>query len=73
MGFLLAVMHDTSLALAIRMDAADKLLPLYQKPQPIQTIKITGGLHDLTHEELVNYEAHSSGNDFAWDLKPRVH
>ena len=69
-GFLLAVMHDTSLALAIRMDAADKLLPLYQKPQPIQTIKITGGLSELTHEELV---ARSGGDDFAWDLKPRVH
>ena len=71
--FLLCVMRDTELSLAIRMDAADKLLPLYQKPQPVQTIKITGGLQDLTHAELVALEARSSGNDFAWDMKPRVH
>ena len=71
--FLLCVMRDQSLPLPVRVDAADKLLPLYQKPQPIQTIKITGGLQDLTHAELVTLEARSSGNDFAWDLKPRVH
>ena len=68
--FLLCVMRDVTLPLAVRVDAADKLLPLYQKPQPIQTIKITGGMGDLTHEELV---ARSGGDDFAWDLKPRVH
>jgi hypothetical protein len=59
--FLLAVMHDRSLPLAIRVDAADRLLPLYQEPRPVQTITITGGLP----KELANIEARSS-DVFDW-------
>jgi hypothetical protein len=72
-GFLLAVMRDTTLSLAIRMDAANKLLPVYRPPPQILHIKITGGLGDLTLAELADYEARRDDGLFAWDLKPRVH
>ena len=71
--FLLAVMHDQTLSLAIRMDAADKLLPIYRDPPQTLNIRITGGLGDLTHEELVAYEARAPGNVLDWNDKPWVH
>ena len=70
--FLLAVMRDRSLSIPVRVDAAAKLLPLYQKTQTI-TIRIEGGLPNLSPDEVAASVTRSSGNDFAWDLKPRVH
>ena len=73
--FLLCVMRDVELSLAVRVDAAAKLLPLYQKTQTI-TIRIEGGMPNLTPDDVAAYAAlatRSSGNDFAWDMKPRVH
>jgi hypothetical protein len=66
-GFLLAVMRDTTLSLAIRMDAANKLLPIYRPPPQILNIRITGGLGDLTHDELVAYEARAPGDALDWN------
>ena len=66
--FLLCVMRDTSLPLPVRVDAADKLLPLYQKTELVH-ITITGGLSP----DQVAARLTTSGDDFAWDLKPRVH
>jgi hypothetical protein len=71
--FLLAVMRDVTLPLAIRMDAANKLLPVYRPPPQILHIKITGGLGELTHAELADHEARRDDGLFAWDLKPMVH
>jgi hypothetical protein len=73
-GFLLAVMHDQTLSLAVRVDAAHKLLPIYRPPPQILNIRITGGLGDLTHEELVAYEARAPGDVLDWnDAKHSVH
>jgi hypothetical protein len=73
-GFLLAVMHDQTLSLAVRMDAANKLLPIYRPPPQTLHIKITGGLGELTHEELVAYEALAPGDALDWnDAKHSVH
>jgi hypothetical protein len=65
-GFLLAVMHDQTLSLAIRMDAAHKLLPIYQKTELVR-IKITGGLGELTPAELADYEARAPGDVLDWN------
>jgi hypothetical protein len=67
MDFLLAIMRDHSVALAIRMDAAAKLLPLYREPPQTVYIKITGGLQ-LTPEELAAIKARNQ-DVFAWDAK----
>lgn len=67
-GLLLAVMRDTSLPLAVRVDAADKLLPIYRKTEFLH-ITITGGLSP----DQVAARLTTSGDDFAWDMKPRVH
>jgi hypothetical protein len=69
--FLTAVMHDRSVALAILMDAAAKLLPIYQEPRPIQTITITGGLPELTPAELADIEARRC-EVFDWRDRPEV-
>ena len=72
--FLLCIMRDVTLSLAIRMDAAHKLLPLYRDPPQTLHIKITGGLGDLTHDELVAYEARAPGDVLDWnDSKHSVH
>jgi hypothetical protein len=72
--FLLAVMHDVTLELHLRMDAASRLLPIYRPPPQILHIKITGGLGELTHEELVAYEARAPGDALDWnDAKHSVH
>ena len=71
--FLLAVMRDVTLSLAIRMDAAAKLLPIYREPPQTLTIKIVGGLGELTHKELVAYEARAPGDVLDWNSKKSVH
>jgi hypothetical protein len=53
--FLLCIMHDQTLPLALRADAAGKLLPVYREVK-IQTVRITGGL-DLSPAELAQLEA----------------
>jgi hypothetical protein len=65
--FLLAVMHDQTLAIAIRVDAAAKLLPIYRPPPQVIHIKITGGLGDLTPAELADYEARAPGDALDWN------
>ena len=76
MNFLLCIMRDPAVSLHLRMDAAAKLLPLYQKTQTIQ-ITITGGLPNLSPDEFAaRVERRSRSDDFAdlaWDTKPLVH
>jgi hypothetical protein len=74
MDFLLAVMRDVSVPLAIRIQAAAALLPVYRAPPQVLTIRITGGLGELTHEELVAFEARAPGDVLDWnDSKHSVH
>jgi hypothetical protein len=65
--FLLAVMRDVTLPLVVRVAAAERLLPIYRPPPEVLNIKITGGLGDLTHEELVAYEARAPGDVLDWN------
>jgi hypothetical protein len=65
--FLLAVMRDQTLPLAVRADAANKLLSIYRPPPQTLNIRITGGLGELTHEELVAYEARAPGDVLDWN------
>jgi hypothetical protein len=71
--FLLCIMRDVTLELHIRVAAAEKLLPVYRPPPQVVHIKITGGLGELSHEELLTFAARTDDGLFAWDLKPRVH
>jgi hypothetical protein len=63
--FLLAIMRDHTMPLAIRVDAAAKLLPIYQPPPQTLCIRITGGLP----KELANIETKSS-DYFDWRDRP---
>ena len=54
--FLLAIMRDPTVALAIRLDAAAKLLPIYRDPTQTLHITVTGGLPALSPEQTVAFE-----------------
>jgi hypothetical protein len=67
--FLLSVMRDRTVPIETRMDAAEKLMPIYKEIKTV-CIKIIGGMKELTAEQKADIEARNC-NVFDWRDQPK--